>query len=171
MEFFCDSGIPIAYGLPDSFSKNCKIHFEKYPVNQNKYYYCIEVKQEFTKKRSERRRMMRKKSQFERIVEIESRSFFSFAIEKNFHKDKNFNLIKESIHEQLSDKTGKPYVMLENDAKILSNCILWSINENPNLPYFLTIDYNDIVKNKEFIINATNNILKTKIKLEFMYLL
>jgi len=36
------------------------------------------------------------------------------------------------------------------------------------MPYFFTTDYNDIVKNKEFILIAASNALGIKVIIEFM---
>ena len=168
MEFFCDTGILIAYSLPDSFSRSCSMHFQKYPHTSNKYLYCLEVKKEFEHKKINRVKRIGLRSKIERTIEIQSKEFFTFATEKNYHNDSKFNTVKKSIHNELSDKTGKPYEILENDARILSNSILWTVKDNPVMPYFFTTDYNDIVKNKEFILIAASNALGIKIILEFI---
>lgn len=168
MEFFCDTGILIAYSLPDSFSKSCSMHFQKYPHASNKYFFCLEVKKEFEHKKIDRIKRIGLRSRIERTIELQSKEFFTFAIEKNYHNDSKFDTVKKSIHDELSDKTGKPYEILENDARILGNSILWAVKDNPIMPYFFTTDYNDIVKNKEFILIAASNALGIKVILEFM---
>lgn len=168
MEFFCDTEILIAYSLPDSFSRSCSMHFQKYPHASNKYFYCLEVKREFEHKKIDRIKRIGLRSRIERAIELQSKEFFIFAIEKNYHNDSRFNTVKKSIHDELSDKTGKPYDILGNDAKILSNSILWAVKDNFAMPYFFTTDYNDIVKNKEFILMAASNALGIKVIIEFM---
>jgi len=168
MNFFCDSGVPIAYAYPqDKFHFNAQKHFQKFPFSSYKYFYCKEVKIEFDKKRLERYKMASKDARLYRSIQKTAEYFFEIASEKNFHFDKNFKSLEDAISDELVTKTGRSPNFLEKDTKIITNSILWSYNDKPSNPTFLTVDYKDIIKNGDFIIQKSSEILGQKIILYF----
>lgn len=168
MNFFCDSGVPIAYAYPsDKFHINAKKHFQKFPFSSYKYFYSREVRMEFEKKRLERFSTTGRDVRTFRSIQKTAFDFFSRAAEKNFHNDKLFNSLEKAILDELVTKTGKSPHNLEKDSKIISNSILWSFRESPLNPTFLTVDYNDIIKNGEFIIQVASMVIGQKIILFF----
>ncbi|HNR44444.1 MAG TPA: hypothetical protein PKH80_04690 [Methanofastidiosum sp.] len=168
MNFFCDSGVPIAYAYPnDKFHINAKKHFQKFPFSSYKYFYSREVRMEFEKKRLERFSTTGRDVRTVRSIQKTTFDFFSRAAEKNFHDDKMFKNLEKAILDELVIKTGKSPRNLEKDSKIISNSILWSFRESPSNPTFLTVDYNDIIKNGEFILQLTSGVVGHKIILFF----
>lgn len=172
MDFFCDSGIVIAYCLPgDPYHNTCNQHFSIYPLGTYRYYYCKEVHDEYQKIKEKRKNNAKLEiGKMLRIISRMEAELFEIMIAKNFHNHKQFNSLNDYINTNLSNITGKNPHLLEKDSKILTNSILWDYHDSPQNPTFLSVDIHDILNNHEHIKSWAKSILDYETNLDFRLL-
>jgi len=177
--FFCDTGV--IRGLCDSKDDHydaCQFFFNKYPLNSNDYYIAKPVEEELNyyklqlnKRVIQNKKLDKKQFKYVRSVEncidlyIRNMKIFNCSDHGASHETKLKDLILD-----LMSIIGHHSYNLKMDTNIVANSVIWSLLIAKSENTLITVDYMNIIRNRDEIINAANFCLGTEICLSMLYL-
>lgn len=164
MDLFLDSGL--VYGFldsNDSFHRRITRFFNFYDFDQHRYYTTKRVVQ-LEIKNIRRKRVWggnKQEREFQRMLLefVETITDIDFFNHHLF--DRLFKVILEVLELRKKDTNPK-----EHDADLLTNAYLWDFSDGElDTPQFVTIDGNDISRNREEIKDEVETCLKCQTQL------
>jgi len=177
--FFCDTGVLIGLcDIRDYHHNTCKFFFDKYPVENHRYYIIEIVEKELKNKKRklginafnnhpQAKILHSYVRRAQQCIDIQLRKMNYFNCKD--HGKNSVNQLKNLIL-CIQPIIGVEAINQVNDIEIVANAIVWSLVKDYDFPGLITVDNKDLGRNASKIIKESEKALKDHVPLKFVYL-